>query len=206
MDDHAAYVRAEWRLFHERNEPLARLAPSARRVLDVGCGAGQELLAFPGATTVGIDVRKDGLLAGRTLFREAGRPPPSLLLAPAEALPFRDASFDAVICRLALPYTDVRRSLAEMARVLRPGGALVLQIHALAYYLRRAREAQGWRDVVHAARAMVNGAIFLVTGWQPGEVFLQMPALSRALAAAGVRVVQCDGSDPGAPVVLGHRV
>jgi SAM-dependent methyltransferase len=209
MDDHADYVRAEWRLFHERREPLAglasRIVPRASRALDVGCGAGQEMVPYLGATAVGVDLRKSGILAGRALFRESGLRVPSMLVGAAEALPFATASFDVVICRLALPYADVRCALGEMARVLRAGGALVLQIHCLRYYLRRALGARNWRALVHAARAIASGAAFELTGWQPGEMFLRVRKLGRLLAAAGVEMMEIDGRDRAAPLVLGRR-
>lgn len=209
MDDHARYVREEWRRFHERGEPLAQLAsrivPEARLVLDVGCGAGQELLPYPAATAVGVDLRWSSILTGRALFRESGLRAPSLLVAAAEALPFAAASFDVVICRLALPYVDVRRALREMARVLRADGALVLQVHCLRFYLRRALRARNWRDLAHAARVIASGTAFEVIGWQPGEVFLRMRTLTRLVSAAGVEIVEIDLRDRTAPVVLGRR-
>jgi SAM-dependent methyltransferase len=209
MDDHAQYVRAEWRRFHERGEPLAafaaRVAPSAGRALDVGCGAGQELLPYLGVTAVGVDLRSSGIRAGRALFRENGLRVPALLVAAAEALPFASAAFDVVICRLALPYADVLRALGEMARVLRPGGALVLQIHCLPYYLRRALQARSLRELAHAARVIAAGTAFELTGWQLGEVFLRLRKLERLLAAARVDVTEIDGRDPNAPLVLGCR-
>src|SRR5205085_6774151 len=110
----------------------------ARRGLDVGCGAGQELLPFagqPGAVCIGSDVTPEAGLAGRELF--ASRPPAgriAFVRAAAESLPFAAGSFDVVICRLALPYTDNARCLSELARVLRPGGVLLLKIHHARYY------------------------------------------------------------------------
>src|SRR5436190_136947 len=115
------------------------------------------------ATAVGVDLRKSGIVAGRELFRESGARVPSLLLGAAERLPFATAAFDVVICRLALPYTEVRRALAEMARVLRRGGALVLQFHCLRYYLRHALQARSPSDLAHAVRVIATGTIFELT-------------------------------------------
>src|SRR6267142_2241510 len=57
------------------------------------------------------------------------------LRGSAEDLSFPDGVFDAVICRLALPYTDNSQALAEASRVLRRGGQYLLKIHAARFYL-----------------------------------------------------------------------
>ena len=128
-----------------------------------------------------------------------------MVVGAAEALPFATASFDVVICRLALPYADVRRALGEMARVLRAGGALVLQIHCLRYYLAHALGARNWRTLVHALRAIASGGAFELTSWQPGETFLRVGKLARLLAVAGVEMMEVSGWDRAAPLVLGRR-
>jgi ubiquinone/menaquinone biosynthesis C-methylase UbiE len=200
--NHADYVRAEWEKFHREKKPLQRFAsrivPKPRRVLDVGCGAGQELFPYLEAVAAGVDLRLDALVAGRSLF---GARAPFLLCAAAESLPFRNASFDVLLCRLALPYTDVRRALAEMARVLAPNGALVLQIHHLRYYLRRALQ-----NPKHALAVIVRGLIFELSGRQPkGEVFQLVSSLRRMLNEAGFDLIEIDQTDRAAPVVLARR-
>jgi ubiquinone/menaquinone biosynthesis C-methylase UbiE len=112
-------------------EVLARAAATAggRDVLDVGCGNGclmNELLeAFPGgAQFTGIDMCAAEIdAAGRTFAAERrvrferGR---------AETLPFGDASFDTVVSHQTLNFfPDPRPAIAEIFRVLRPGGAFV---------------------------------------------------------------------------------
>lgn len=207
QSEHAEYVRSEWKKFHEVGLPLhryaARIVPAPRRTLDVGCGAGQELLPFLDGVAVGIDPRRSGLCAGRALF---GVRSPSLIVAVAEALPFRTARFDVGLCRLALPYMDVRAALAEMARVLAPGGALVLQVHHLRYYVRRALRARRPAELIHALRVIGRGAWFELTGLQPrGEVFQLLGSLSRLLGTVGFSVVQIEESDRGAPIVVARR-
>jgi ubiquinone/menaquinone biosynthesis C-methylase UbiE len=133
-----AYVRREWELFEgdgSRASASLEALGGARveRVLDVGCGAGQELLPFVqgrGAVGVGVDVAPETGRAGRELF-DARAPSArvAFVRAAAEALPFAAGSFDVVVCRLALPYTDNARALSEMSRVLRAGGVLILKIH-----------------------------------------------------------------------------
>ncbi len=89
------------------------------RVLDVGCGTGRNFpfLAAPG---VGIDPSERSLRVARRRERR-------LALASAESLPFADASFDRVLCTYVLTtVSGWPRALDEMARVLTPGGRIVL--------------------------------------------------------------------------------
>src|ERR1044072_50061 len=144
-----SYVRTEWQMFvddagrgRESLEAVAGL--SVRRVLDVGCGAGQELIPFAtklDAMCVGIDPASEVGITGRELFAAyAPNARVRFVRATAEALPFPENSFDVTICRLALPYTDNARCLGELARVLRPGGVLFLKFHHARYYARKFRE------------------------------------------------------------------
>lgn len=101
---------------------------SAKAVLDVGSGAGHTALALAarGLEVVALDLTEPMLEQGRSLARERG-----LGLAfqqgDVEALPFPDASFDLVTSRYsAHHYAHPERAVAEIARVLRPGGALLL--------------------------------------------------------------------------------
>ena len=90
------------------------------RVLDVGCGDGQiaRLLAGAGATVVGIDPTWNQL---RIAIERGGGP--SYVRAPADALPFGDTAFDAAVACLVFEHIDaVDAAIAEVARVLRPGG------------------------------------------------------------------------------------
>src|SRR5437867_7613895 len=88
--------------------------PPDRRVLDVGCGAGQTLIACYGdRRAFGIDVDLDALKLGRSLTNRV-----AFVCGATEHLPFRDCGFDVVIARVSLPYTDLRLSLPEIRRVL----------------------------------------------------------------------------------------
>jgi ubiquinone/menaquinone biosynthesis C-methylase UbiE len=102
---------------------VAPWLPRAQRILDAGCGPGGNgaWLAQYG-TVVGVDVAADALAFVRARRRET-----LPVRAPLEALPFPDASFDIVI-GITVLYTvdDDSRALQELARVLAPGGALVV--------------------------------------------------------------------------------
>lgn len=95
----------------------------ANRVLDVGCGTGElcRLLSERGAFVTGVDLCSNLLARAR---REAPR---SFCSADAERLPFQKAGFDLATSLLLLHYLpDPRRALFEIARVLVPGGRLLL--------------------------------------------------------------------------------
>jgi len=96
------------------------------KILDVGCGAGglAKTLAAEGAQVTGIDPNPKAVLDARNLV-----PAASFEQASAEALPFEDGAFDAVLIVNALhhvPLGAMDRSLAEAARVIRPGGLLIV--------------------------------------------------------------------------------
>jgi SAM-dependent methyltransferase len=108
--------------YEEQILPLAaRHLAGADRVLDVGCGDGQvaRLAAAGGAArVVGVDPTWNQIVVARD--RAGG---PSYARAGAAALPFSAASFDAVVACLVFEHIrDVDDAIAEVARVLVPGG------------------------------------------------------------------------------------
>lgn len=113
--------------------PLIADAAAGRRdlaLLDCGCGTGSNLaLLQPYGRATGIDLTMRGLEFGRQAY---GRR--LLAQATAAALPFADARFDIVTSFdviYALPDAIERAAFAEMARVLKPGGSLILNTAAL---------------------------------------------------------------------------
>ncbi|CAN5715315.1 hypothetical protein BH18ACI5_BH18ACI5_01470 [soil metagenome] len=215
--EYEAYMQDEWLLFSgdiPRQQESVRVVDDldVRRVLDVGCGGGQELIPFlsRGAACVGIDITHDsGLFAARMFEASYPGMPAHFATAAAEQLPFTDAAFDVVLCRVAIPYTDNRAAIAEIARVLRPGGILLLKIHHLRYYTRKFADGIRQRSPLfsmHAVRVLVSGAIFHVTGHQPSgglllrESFMTEWLLRRELGRAGLALDgELELSDPLAP-------
>ena len=111
------------RITLDPNDPLyvtPSPIPEHARILDVGCGPGQTLIAASkDRRAYGVDVSFEALTLGRTL---TGRV--TFICGVAEALPFRDCSFDFVIARVSLPYTNIGRSVREIHRVLKPEGQI----------------------------------------------------------------------------------
>ena len=96
--------------------------------LDVACGSGNATIpaARSGAKVTGLDLTPPLLEAGRREAAEAGVEI-EWVEGDAEALPFEDASFDVVISVFGIMFApDHRRAAEEAARVLEPGGRLVL--------------------------------------------------------------------------------
>ena len=118
----AFYVEATTR------ETLRRMpmTPSAR-VLDVGCGTGELLrrlrAKYPDAVLAGLDPVAEMLAVAKDKL--SGKE--DLRIGYADSLPWRRASFDVVVsCNMFHYITHPIEALHEMARVLRPGGTLVL--------------------------------------------------------------------------------
>jgi ubiquinone/menaquinone biosynthesis C-methylase UbiE len=119
------------------------------RTLDLGTGTGRDLpLYAPGVRVFAADPHRENLARARA--RAPGVP---LVLARAEALPFRSGTFDTVVSGLVLcSVGDQDEALAEARRVLRGGGALRLLEHVRHRGLRGALQ-----DVVQPAWTAVSG-------------------------------------------------
>jgi ubiquinone/menaquinone biosynthesis C-methylase UbiE len=109
------------------------LAPSpGEHVLDVGCGSGTFCrmlapLVQPGGQITGIDPSQTAISLAISLASAQGANRPHFERAAGEALPFADGSFDAASCISVLAFCEhPDRVLAEMRRVLRPGGRLLV--------------------------------------------------------------------------------
>ena len=179
FNDYDSYVRVEWDKFAgEPARSRASLAAAAgtdvKRVLDVGCGAGQELLPFvteKGALGFGMDIASTVGRVGREMYAvHAPSARVNFLRGTAEHLPFPVGSFDVVICRLALPYTHNERAFAEVSRVLRPNGKYLLKISGVRWYLlelRQAIKSGKIMSLIHATRVLLAGSIYHLTRRQP---------------------------------------
>jgi SAM-dependent methyltransferase len=107
------------------------LAPAEGRVLEVGAGAGFNLPHYPdGLTELVLTDSTEGMLPRATRRGERAGRTVVTVRAPVEGLPFEDGSFDTVVASLLLCSVDEQdRALAEIARVLEPGGRYLFLEH-----------------------------------------------------------------------------
>jgi 2-polyprenyl-6-hydroxyphenyl methylase/3-demethylubiquinone-9 3-methyltransferase len=156
-------------------------------VLDIGCAGGfmAEALARRGATVTGIDPAAEALAAARDHAAAEGL---SIRYdeGMGEALPYPDASFDAVVCVDVLEHVaDLDAVLAELTRVLRPGGWFLFDTIN-----------RGWlaRLVVVTAAERLLGV--LPRGTHDPAKFIDAAALREALVQRGFAVGRFRGLAP----------
>ena len=197
-------------------ETIGPAPPAGGSALDAGCGTGFQsaLLTELGWDAHGIDVSAGLLAVARRRL-----PAASFALASVETLPYPDARFDAVVCcGSTLSFVDdPARALAEMGRVLRPGGRLLLDCEHrpsldLAWTLASALsgDALGYGVTAREAwHALIAGRSLRMVypGYGPLWLFTRRE-LSAMLAAAGLTPVRAwgvHGVTNLLPSVLLHR-
>jgi ubiquinone/menaquinone biosynthesis C-methylase UbiE len=124
------------------------LAEARGRVLEIGAGTGLNLRHYPQRVEELVLTEPMDGMAERLERRVANGPRAARVeRAPAESLPFPDDSFDTVVSTLVLcTVEDPGRALAEIIRVLRPGGQLLFVEHLRSDHRRWAR----WQDRLEA--------------------------------------------------------
>jgi len=102
-----------------------------KRVLDVGCGAGTDLVRFAkgGALVSGVDISPSAVALARQNFSQQDLEA-DLREADGEHLPYADGTFDLVFAHGVVQYTpDSRALVEECRRVLKPGGDAIFQVY-----------------------------------------------------------------------------
>ncbi|MBK6697998.1 MAG: class I SAM-dependent methyltransferase [Myxococcales bacterium] len=165
--------RVETRVVFERAGPL-----KGKRVLDVGTGDGTYAIeaAERGAIVTALDLEQEMLDAAHARAVSRGVEV-TLQQGRAEQLPFEDASFDVVVAVTVLCFVpDAQRAVREMARVLTPGGRVVLGELGRFSVWAAERRVRGWLGASTWRRAQF---------WSRGE--LAALAQGAGLHAANVR-------------------
>jgi ubiquinone/menaquinone biosynthesis C-methylase UbiE len=124
-----------------REKRRALLAGAEGATLELGAGTGHNLAHYPEGVTRLVLTEPDPHMAKRLRRRveESGRAHVEVLEAGAESLPFADDEFDTVIATLVFcTIPDPPAALAEVARVLKPGGRML--------FLEHVRADGGWRE------------------------------------------------------------
>ena len=157
------YHLSELQIAQDASAPGHLLPPipaECRAVLDIGCGAGQTLIASrlnENVLACGVDPVAPALALGRTLTDRV-----HFGAAMGEHLPFANETFDLVFSRVALPYMNIPRALAEIFRVLRPGGTVWLSLHPPRFAFRtmgRAIRAGSVRATLYPVYTLLNGVL-----------------------------------------------
>lgn len=154
-----------------------------RRVLDAGCGSGplSAALRAKGAIVTGFDSSPAMVeLARRRLGEDAALQVADL----GRALPFADGAFDDVVASLVLHYLrDWTAPLAELRRVLRPGGRLILSVNHPAMYKLNYPSADYFAITQFSEEYTFAGQSAVLTYWHR-----PLHAMTDAFTAAGFRI------------------
>ena len=167
---------------------LIDLCGKGNKVLEVGCGSGfvSRLIKDNGNEVTGVDIQDSAL-------REARKKGLKVVKARAQALPFKDASFDVV----AMPgmiehFLETQDALAEAKRVLRPGGKLIVATPNFTSF----------RDRV----LVIFGHMPAYSMHHDHVKFFNRRRLSQEIRKAGFRLIKTYGSGLGIPIPKMARI
>lgn len=191
--------------------PLIRQALPARRMLEIGCGAGLLSMALASETqeTVGIDVSASAIAFADALKQELGCQNAAFEIGDAEALRFENQAFDLLLCSEVLEHLlRPEQALAEFRRVLKAGGSLILTTpsaaslsHGSMRLLRQlSRRIQSGKTVQFDKKAHQAARRVLASETLPDDIFLRVHRrfryadLLRLFHAAGFEAVAARGA------------
>jgi ubiquinone/menaquinone biosynthesis C-methylase UbiE len=136
------------------------------RILDLGCGSGdswQKLgLQAENCRVIGLDIQHDGVQAAHLKYSGRGW---VYLCARGEEIPLADGSVQGVYCNVALPYMHIPRTLAELHRVVVPGGWLKATLHAPGFTLSEFRGSfRHPKNILFRIFVLFNGMVLHFSG------------------------------------------
>ncbi|MFL1429955.1 MULTISPECIES: class I SAM-dependent methyltransferase [unclassified Nocardiopsis] len=179
--------------YYERPAMLALAGDvSGRRILDAGCGAGPlaSALRDRGADVTGIDASAGMLALAR---RRLGDGADLRVVDLHDPLPFADDTFDDVVASLVLHYLrDWGPPLAEMRRVLRPGGRLIVSVqHPFVDYVIQNPRPDYSATTSYTDEFTFGGRSVRLTFWRR-----PLHAMTDAFSAAGFRLATISEPQP----------
>ena len=207
----AAYVTSAGHAAGEDLDQLLAWGAARRpdRVLDLATGGGHTALRFAelARRVVAVDLTEPMLRAAREHARARSDVQVEFVAADASDLPFGDGAFDVVTCRTAAHhFVDVGAAVRQVQRILRPGGALLLQdilghddAEASAFILEverrrdpshvRSYRASEWKAFLRAAglTVMEDAVIWKIREWDDWTGRMRMSAEARRELEAFVR-------------------
>ena len=190
----------------------AGVARRSVRVLDIGCGPGTftAMLAAAGFSAIGIDRYTPLLDVAREARRSRGLTNVSFSRLDLDA--FGDAEFDQIVSIHALyVHPDPERTLAQAARVLKPGGHVVFVNHVSRFAVRKtfraARKCRGWLYALGTLRWLIPNSVFEAVRRPVGPHYWNETQLAERFADAGftVKEVRRTFLDGGSVLVWAHK-
>lgn len=169
FDQQASHYNAQWNKWSEAslNWLLDHSASSKNdRVLDAATGAGFTALAFASRVkeVVGLDVSEGMLTQARANAQKEGLTNVTFEKGAAESLPFSDATFDKVTCRVAPHhFLSIEQFCSEAHRVLKPGGKLLIADTGVPDGL---PEVDSWQNRVEAVRDTPHVCNYSLSEWR----------------------------------------
>jgi ubiquinone/menaquinone biosynthesis C-methylase UbiE len=177
---------------------------SLGRVLDVGCGAGYDLLPFveiKNAHGFGVDISENLGEVSREFIEPTGfSSRVSFSRCDGRSLPFANESFDVVLCMVALPYMNNANTISEIARVLRPEGFFFLKIHSPWFYftmIKKRFAAREIKSLIYPLISLFMGSWYRISGnqleggiWNGKEMFQTESMIRNELAKKGLKIVK----------------
>ena len=199
-------MRDEWAGYLLEGCGSAEFRPGSR-VLDVGCGRGEELARLERSqVAVGMDVSHESVAHCRSRGLK-------VLRGKAEAIPLRTGSMDGLFCKVVIPYTDEARALCEIGRVLKTGGTGHLCYHGVGYYLRYLLLDRSWKRRFYGLRSILNTWFYAITNrrlpWFWGDTIYQSRRrLARHYGRSGLELFKETQAKSflGFPVFIYHSI
>lgn len=169
-------------------------------VIDLGCGSGYINAYCATVKTLQNNIGLEFDFATLRLAREANVAQPSIrwLCASAECIPLGAETVDTVVCRVVIPLVDINQVVAEIGRILKPGGMALLALHDWKFYLRwLSFDPRNWKKSAAGLLHFLLGIWFNLTGnlirpkykgHRIGQTFQTVFRMRRLLASHGMKI------------------